>query len=58
MSNRRHGMASVTFEPVKTPTTRVPGAALFALSFAYPVVVVALRMSARSRATSGSGVAV
>jgi hypothetical protein len=52
MSNRRHGMASVTFEPVETPSARVPGGWLFALSFAYPIVVVGLELLSRMCASS------
>src|ERR1700754_4924379 len=52
MSNRRHGMTGVTFEPVKKSRPGVPGEGLFFLAFAYPIVVVAIELLSRMCATS------
>jgi hypothetical protein len=53
MSNRsRHGMAELTFEPVRKASPGVPGQGLFLLAFAYPFVVVLLELASRMCATS------
>ncbi|MBX9829708.1 MAG: hypothetical protein K2Y27_32540 [Xanthobacteraceae bacterium] len=52
MSNRQPDMDGVTFEPVKVPPARIPGAWLFALSFAYPIAVVLLELFSRMCASA------